>query len=236
LNFVSLKGKLTLSIGVIPWRPLEKSMLPMPKMPRDDLPEGERHDGQVVAAQAQRRGAEDDAPNRGEDRRDEDDEEEVDVDARDVRAEGRLRRREEVDALAAGHVGELLGAQPAHDERADREEGHVAEVEQPGEADHDVQPQGHDDVGQGLDRGVQQVVGRGEQLVEDVRVQDGQGQEDEHPGPTGQHPPQARGVGAHAGDRGAHRESPLRKWALTPGEQWRAVILRASPRRTAPAA
>ena len=71
-----------------------------------------------------------------------------------------LRRREDVDALAAVDVGELLGAQPAHHERADGEEGHVAEVEQPGEADHDVQPEGHDDVGQGLDRGVEQVVGR----------------------------------------------------------------------------
>ena len=49
------------------------------------------------------------------------------------------RLDEEVDALAAVDVRELLGAEPADHERADREEGDVAEVEQAGEADHDVQ-------------------------------------------------------------------------------------------------
>ena len=49
---------------------------------------------------------------------------------------------EDVDPLAAVDVGELLRAQPADDERADRVEGDVAEVEQAGEPDHDVQARG----------------------------------------------------------------------------------------------
>ena len=50
---------------------------------------------------------------------------------------------EEVDALASVDVREVRD-QPADDERADRVEGDVAEVQQAGEADHDVQAEGHD--------------------------------------------------------------------------------------------
>ena len=114
---------------------------------RDDLAEGERHDRQVVAAQPQRRGAEHHAPHRGERHRDEEHEEEVDVDAR--AASSRLVGRQDVD-VRVGNCSD----KPADDERADRVERDVAEVEQAGEADHDVQAQGHDHVGQRLDRRV----------------------------------------------------------------------------------
>ena len=53
------------------------------------------------------------------------------MDARDrLVADRALGLDEDVDALAAVDVRELLGAEPADHERADREERDVAEVEQ----------------------------------------------------------------------------------------------------------
>ena len=43
------------------------------------------------------------------------------------------------------------GAEPAGGVGADREERHVAEVQQAGEADHDVEAERHHDVGERLD-------------------------------------------------------------------------------------
>ena len=43
---------------------------------------------------------------------------------------------------------EVAGREPADGVGADRVERHVAEVEQAGEADHDVEPERHDHVGQ----------------------------------------------------------------------------------------
>ena len=176
---------------------------------RHDLAERERHDRQVVATQPERRGAEDHAPARREHRGDDQDEEEVDVDPRDVRAERALDRGQDVDALAVVDRPELLGAQPAHDEGADGEERDVAEVEQTGEADDDVQAQRHDHVGQGLDRRVEQVVRRGHQRVEDVRVGEREPDEDQGPGPVGHDAPDARDVAAQAGDRVLIASAPV---------------------------
>ncbi len=86
--------------------------------PRHDLPEAERNDGEVVAAKAKRRGAEQDSKERGDERRDKEQKPERDVDAE-------LRRRKD---------GERVGA--------DGKEGGIAEVEQACVADHDVQPEG----------------------------------------------------------------------------------------------
>ena len=111
---------------------------------RDDLAERERDDRQVVAAQAQRRRAQDRSPHRGERRRDEDHEEEVDVDARQALGDV---GDDDVDVLRV----EEARHQPARHERADREERDVAEVEQAREADDDVEAQGHHHVRQRLD-------------------------------------------------------------------------------------
>ena len=62
---------------------------------------------------------------------------------------------EERDAGAAGGVGPERRSEVRGDVRADREERHVAEVEQPGEADDDVQAQRHDHVGRREDHVVQ---------------------------------------------------------------------------------
>ena len=97
----------------------------------DDLAEAERHDGEVVAAHAQRRVA-DEHPGEG-GQQPADDE----VDPRqppvgvDVDAELHLEDLVEDDRRVVG---------------ADGVEGHVAEVEQPGEADDDVQARGEHDV------------------------------------------------------------------------------------------
>ena len=64
---------------------------------------------------------------------------------------------------------------------ADRIEGDIAEIEQPGEADHDVQPPAEHDVGQHQDRQVEQIAQRQiemERLVQEIgadREQHGEG-------------------------------------------------------------
>ena len=89
-----------------------------------DLAEAQGHDRQVVAAQPQDRGADEQAGDGGADDHDRQRDPE-----RELPAERRGRRREE-----GGEVG------------ADRVEGHVAEVEQAGVADHDVEPEAQQDV------------------------------------------------------------------------------------------
>ena len=90
----------------------------------DDLAEGERHDREIVAAQPQDRKAENDAPHR----REHSGERQADPERQ---AEGRRQQR----------VG--IGA--------DRVKGDVAEIEQAGEADHDVQSPAQHHVDQDLD-------------------------------------------------------------------------------------
>ena len=102
----------------------------------DDLAERERHDRDVVAAQAQRREAQQRAERRRRDRGHDDDDQPVQVDA-GLALE--LLRDADVDVRSA----EPARRQPAHRVRADRVERDVAEVEQAGEADHDVQPERH---------------------------------------------------------------------------------------------
>ena len=118
---------------------------PVDQHQADDLAEGERDDREVVAAQPQHRKAEQDAPERGEDAGD--------------RQQHPERPRPELVEID-GEVG-IFGDEG--DERqavlgeqregigADRVEGDVAEVEQAGEADHDVEPPAEHHVDQDLD-------------------------------------------------------------------------------------
>ena len=92
-----------------------------------DLAEAEGDDGEVVAAEAEGRGPEQHAEDPGDDRRDD-------------------HRQPEVHGGGIGEgEGALARGHECHRVRADGEEGGIAEVEQPGEADHDVQPEGQDD-------------------------------------------------------------------------------------------
>ena len=97
----------------------------------DDLAEPERHDRQVVAAQAQGRGADQDAEERREERRDE-------------QTSQRLRWMPAAPVNAVPPTltvtcGELLRAEPARHVGAGGEERDVAEVEQPRVADDEVE-------------------------------------------------------------------------------------------------
>ncbi len=98
-----------------------------------DLAEGERHDGEIVAAEPEHGEAENDAPQRG-------------------GGAGDRQADPEAQAEMRGEQREGIGA--------DRIEGDIAEIEQPGEADHDVQPPAEHDVGQHQDRQVEQVAQR----------------------------------------------------------------------------
>src|SRR5436305_6414848 len=72
-----------------------------------------------------------------------------------------------MDALLVVHLRVEARAEPADRERPERVEGHVAEVEQTGEAYHDVQTERHDGVGERA-RGV---VDEGAALREEERKQ-----------------------------------------------------------------
>ena len=111
---------------------------------RDDLAEAERDQREVVAAQPQRRRADDDADERADGAGDDQDEPEVDVDAGCLRpAVGDRRWKVQLSVDEPGH-------QPAGGVTADRPERDVAEVEQAGVADDDVEAERHDDPDHGL--------------------------------------------------------------------------------------
>ena len=114
--------------------------LPVDDDEADDLAEGERDDGEIVAAQPQHRKAEQHAPERGEDAGER---------QADPEREAEIRRQQRVG------IG------------ADRVEGDIAEVEQAGEADHDVQPPAQHHIGEHEDAEVENVA----LVVEDHRHQ-----------------------------------------------------------------
>ena len=130
---------------------------------RDDLPEPERHDRQVVPAQPQGRQADQDAADRRDDACDQEHEPDRNVDA-GLRRPDANRTEVEIDLL------ELAGGEPAGRVSADCVEGDVAEIEQPRVADDDVQTDGHDDEDEDGDRVVD---GREGQDHRDVRRQVG---------------------------------------------------------------
>ncbi len=118
---------------------------PVDQHQADDLAEGERDDREVVAAQPQHREPEQDAPERGEHAGDRQQHPErprpelVEIDG-----EERIFRHEGDERQAVlGEQRERIGA--------DRVEGDVAEVEQAGEADHDIEAPAEHHVDQDLD-------------------------------------------------------------------------------------
>ena len=120
----------------------------------DDLAEGERHDGEIVAAKPEHGKAEDDAPQRG-------------------GGAGDRQANPEAQAEMRGEQREGVGA--------DRIEGDIAEIEQPGETDHDIQSPAEHDVSEHQDRQVEQIAERQaemERLLQKIgadREQDGEG-------------------------------------------------------------
>ena len=120
--------------------------LPVDDDEADDLAERQRHDGEIVAAQPQHRKAEQHAPERREDagERQADPERQAEI--------GRQQR-----------VG--IGA--------DRVERDIAEIEQAGEADHDVQSPSQHHIGQHENAEVENVA----LVVEDHRHQEGEDQQ-----------------------------------------------------------
>jgi hypothetical protein len=102
----------------------------------DDLTEAERDDGEVVAAEAQGRQADEDAAQRRNDRRAQEHEPDRDVDAARIVADPD-RAEVELDLL------ELARGQPARGIGAERVEGDVAEIEQAAVAHDDVEPDRH---------------------------------------------------------------------------------------------
>ncbi len=122
------------------------SALPVQQHQPDDLAEGHGDDGEIVAAQPQHRKAEDDAPERGEDA-----------------GERQADPEREAEVFGEQRVG--IGA--------DRIEGDVAEVEQAGEADDDVQAPAQHHIGEDHDAEVEQVA----VVVEHDRQCDGEGEQ-----------------------------------------------------------
>ncbi len=104
----------------------------------DDLAEPERHDREVIAAEAQRREPDEDAGKRGHAAREQEDDPEVDVDAAEV---GGDPGRAKMDL----HLLEVARGEPAARVRPDCVERHVPEVEQAAVADDDVEADGHHD-------------------------------------------------------------------------------------------
>ena len=103
---------------------------------RQDLAEAERHDREVVTAQAQGRKADQDPEERGQRTGDHEQREDRDMDARQVRRDA---DRPEVPVA----VRELEGREPGGGVGAGGVEGDIPQVEQPGVADDDVQADGH---------------------------------------------------------------------------------------------
>ena len=140
----------------------------------DDLAESHGDDGEIVAAQPQHRKAEDDAPERGEDA-----------------GERQADPEREAEMLRQERVG--IGA--------DRVEGDVAEVEQAGEADDDVQAPAQHHIGQDHDAEIEDVA----VVIEDDRQRDGESEQGRRR-QLGQPRRRARNAG---GTHGAEVEHPL---------------------------
>ena len=121
----------------------------------DDLPERERDDRDVVAAQAQRRQADQHPRRRADERGGDQDQHEVEMHAQHRGG----RRDEHVDVQPE----EEPGAEPPQRVRAERVKGDVAQIEQPGESHHDVQAERHHRKRHGDDGRVHEAVVRREE-------------------------------------------------------------------------
>ena len=181
---------------------------------RHDLAEAQRDDGEVVAAQPQRRRAEQDAEERRQARR---------------KRQAEPERQGEVHHAAAAGLGRHLGDQAEIVERlperaplglqleggqdavgigTDGEERGIAQVEQAGEADHDVQPERQ----RGIGRGVGHAVHVGVVVVQQRERQRGGGQQDQADAPAlhlGNARERSRQDRDSGGSGGVHAERPL---------------------------
>ncbi len=181
-------------MSLMPFGPLV-SVRPVDQHDADDLAERERHDGQVVAPQPQHGEAQQHARRRRE-------------------QPGERQAGPEAQPEAGRHQREGVGA--------DRVEGDVAEVQQPGEPDHDVQPPAEHDVGQHQHAKVE-VVAPGEQRQQhrepaaDGRHHAAAPRHASAGAPVGGHrlPPGARGPGdaqqaqqEHRGHQDRHQPGP----------------------------
>ena len=128
--------------------------VPVDQHEADDLAEGEGDDGEVVAAQPQHREAEDHAPAGGEDA-------------------GERQADPERPAEMLGKQGVGIGA--------DRVEGDVAEIEQAGEADDDVEAPAEHHIGEDQRAEVEDVAGL-LRADDDGEDRDGDGGEQEEAG------------------------------------------------------
>ena len=140
-----------------------------------DLAEAERHDREVVTAQAQGREADQDARDRRE--RAGDDQHEPD---RDVKA-GRVRRHADAADVHVD-VREVLRGEPRDRVRAHGVERDEAEIEQAGVAHDDVQAEGHHDEDHHRHARVDAREVAEDDQVEEVRLVDGvEHRDQEHP-------------------------------------------------------
>ena len=113
-------------------------VLPIEQDEADDLAEAERHNGQIVAAQAQHRKAKQDSGER-----------------RQNAGKWQADPERQAEILGDQRVG--IGA--------DRIEGDVAEIEEAGEADDDVQPEAEHRIGEDQNAEIEQIA----VVVEDDR-------------------------------------------------------------------
>ncbi len=133
--------------------------VPVARHHRHDLAEAQRDDRQIVAAQAQGGRAEEHAEERADQRADHEHDPERDLELDQI---GPARHRHPLDLAepeqGRPHVGprdlELARRGRAVGVGADREERRVAEVQEPREADDDVEPERQEHVGVGVRRRV----------------------------------------------------------------------------------
>lgn len=151
---------------------LAEEVVPVVEDLVDDLSEAERHQGQVITAQPERRRADDHAEQRAEQAGRDQHDPHRDVDTGEVAVGGELRPEE-----LEGDLVEEARHQPPGRVAADGPEGHEAQVQQAGVADDDVQAEGRHHVddrlvdGQQREPLVAELVDRGRHEVPEVRVE-----------------------------------------------------------------
>ena len=133
----------TRSTGPMPFVPLvdvdpEWQTVAVAEDLRKDLAEPERDEGEVVAPQAKRWRTDDDSGNCSHDTGDDDDGPEREMHTRDLGAGG-IEEVEVDGSRVARQVDGEVRHEPGADIGAEQEEGDVAEVEQAGEPNDDVQ-------------------------------------------------------------------------------------------------
>ncbi len=185
-----------------------EKVVPVAEDLRQDLAEAERNDGQVVAPEAKRGKADQNADDRSRAAGDQEQEPGVQVDAAEMWVDVDCSDHD-VAQRGAGRVlaGELHRRQPGGGVRAHGVEGDVAEVEQAGVADDDVQADGHHDVDQHHDAGVDVREGTEDRHREEAVPVEGIRDDDREDGPWDDQTPHVRN--ALPGRHEEHNEDPV---------------------------